>query len=542
MRKNNRLQLMAVRFAFVFLLFALLAPVGVAVGGQYQYFTLHPMAFNSVRYWKCAVDGRPVLPDDEGNQWFLAIRDDQEVDLTLTLDEDYLNGMSRFFRFIFVRSNSHYTKTNALMLADGSYLKIYPLEENLKIMDLRFTAEQDGYTTDHSFLFEGTYLAMPTTQEEMIAHRYWDPSMFDGAPTIQIRFLGQVNDYEWNNNSLFEYCRFPQGTDVQIEYEIDLGNGWEPLPVADITQDLGLSDIPESGINRVYEAHRISVREDDPDAVPMFLEEQAPIETVAVTSVAAAAAAAVLSAVAASSASTAASGAVSVAVDLGESAMFDGMQELPNVEDVERKVTSGAEEAPLENEPEPQAESGDYSILVNGGAPLMQLCATAKASVEIPVTIPGGEHLDWKWMALCIAPDAPNCAGAAVVSVLGGVATVTLLLTREDLPKESVPVFVELSAVTDDENGKHIVVAARMECTLHRKGVRAKLKDPAKAEKTTGYEVTYVKDANLKGIAEIITLPPSGYRVTVERKDGKRCAKISLLPPYSGKVQIFLPE
>lgn len=496
-------------------------------------FTIQAGHFNSPRLWQTAIDGTLVDGDTGGNYWELTLAESQKGTFTLTLDEKYLgNGTSRFLRHI----GSGFHQETSLQSADGQYWKIFPVKEQVVFDDYCFRMEEgEDYpriSVSYSFTFNGEYLAVPTTVEVIrerdasSAHDTWPEEDFANAQPLYIRGSGATRDFvdtrvtQGNQITYGAKMYIGPSDEVEAAYEIDYGNGWESFPVVYRTSERIPDDFPPGGVIYLYDFYNFTIYLAEPGSATVVSSSWvSPKETV-VAAVTATAVATVAGAATAATTSAA-----------GETVSELGGEVLSEITTAEN------------NDPEPsdtkKSSSGSYELLVNGGTPLPPLCNTAKATVEIPLFIQGGEHLSWQWFAACLVPDAPTCVIGSVLPAPGGSATATVLLTGKPLPKESISLFFELSAVSE-EDGVPVSLSSVLEFTLHEKGLRAVLKDSSQPKKAWSYQVQCVQDSNLDGIAEFVPVPTERFRLAITVENGIRTAQITGLSPYEGMVKLPL--
>lgn len=486
MRKRERCTRFAARAALVLLLLSVLMPFVYGAEGEFKYEFIFQDHNASSTFRINGVDTGELFP--HRNSVVLDENDRLDVTISYIPVGDEYTDWSRFLRFSSSADGSTtttYSCGNALVLPDGTYVVFRVVRETVKLHDLYLT--EDTHSVDYSFSFEGEYDAVPITLEEIRegSKGINDPEHLSrrvdagDAYRLRIRGSGQTDTpmplrFAFSENGSTWDVVFTERDGFSAAYEINTGNGWEPFEIASWRDEIDDREKQSSGRNFFYE-HMYRFKP-APDATPTFdTLDPVTVGSVAVgTAVAAAGAAAVSSAVGAS---------------------------VPGVTPQSVSTTT--------------TSSGKPSILVNGGGAYPALANTKKATVELFLSMDSGLGAIYKWRAVAIVPDCIKAVAAAAVPPFGASSNVAVLISGEKLPKNKVPVFIEIFAIGLE--GEELNTS--VELTLYEKGIFAELSDKDKPDLPESYKVTKISDGNLDGVAEITTLKPNEY--TVELQEGK---------------------
>ena len=140
--------------------------------------------------------------------------------------------------------------------------------------------------------------------------------------------------------------------------------------------------------------------------------------------------------------------------------------------------------------------------------------AGSVTAVGIPLSLDGGEDLDWHFIPTVICPQglravAPTVAGA------GGDRTLVLGLTGAPMRTPHAELFITVVAWAMGPDGQLYKTTATAEMKLHRPGIEARRTADGKLE------VTCYTNSNLNGIAETRKLGPEEYRNGTDPDTGK---------------------
>lgn len=479
--RSHRLKKRAARCLLALLLALWMCPAALAAEGD-GYYTLSTEGFSQFT-WQASIDGKPI--ENFGGK--VLLNGDETVTLTGTISAengDYLGGSSAFLVLDWdpATPGALSQRWDALRLDDGTYFAISPIRETLRFEDLRLTA--DGSALTYRFSFEGEYDAVPVTYAEVTAENDLWPSVdTTAAERITVRGSGYTAEPTPLTSSLAEAggstswnIVVSSNSGLQTSYTVERGGVEQPLGM---TSWNGSTTDP-AGQNQIWEGLSLRLASADAsDAIPGVTvpgaggntktENTTPVK-VAATAAAAAVGAAAVSAAAGASASPG---------SLLQQAVY--------------------------------AAADDPVILINGGAVCPKLANTEKATAELPLIMESGGGQIYHWNVMAISPDCMGAVTATAVPPVGEHSAAVLMLKGKPLPKQSVSVFLRVSAAAPDGQ----TVTASVELTLCGKGLYAVCKDHEHPLLPESYTVTRISDANLDGIAEEKQLSPSEYTVAI---------------------------
>lgn len=210
------------------------------------------------------------------------------------------------------------------------------------------------------------------------------------------------------------------------------------------------------------------------------------------------------------------------ALALGGSAALNLLPEDPNLTpwrrrpDEPKEGPDGLEEEPEDDLPEgrelPEADSPDVSLSLY--KPYGDLVNTKGAAVDIPLSLTGGEGLNWHFIPTVICPQGLR-AVIPTVAGTGSERTLVLALTGAAMRVPHAELFITVVAWATEPDGRLCKATATTEMKIHRPGIEAR---------RTGdgtLEVTAYTDSNLNGIAETRVLRPEEYDVAADPDTGR---------------------
>lgn len=499
------------------LLISLLTPFAFATETEYRY----GLSFNYGREYELEINGVKIEQTDE---IVLTSEDRVKIVDTLIPEGGSSSGVSEFLYFMSsdgTEDNPNtYWRHDVLSLPDDTLLAIKPLREivtfeNMYVTEPVADLQFDYYTADlhYDFYFEGEYDAVPVTFEEVRAAGIYDwqngKSLWEQVDTsnsFRLLMRGEMHSAGISVVSFSDgvgecFLAVTPYENVVGGYEINAGNGWQPISLIPGMENATMSVNLIGGVGRTFVNNgwyittrlaygetptvaRIDSERDeegntipsDPDGDDESLHNDTAITAgaVAITTILAATGSAVTISAVGATASTSASAFGSVS---------DG-------------------------EAEP-------SILINGGGSYPKLANTKKATAELFLSVDNSFGKTYKWSAIATVPDCLKAVTAAAVPPIGESSNAVLMISGTTLPKKSVPVFIDVSAV--DADGETLTAFA--ELTLYEKGLFVELSDKSRPDRPESYNVTRISDGNFDGLAEIKSLKATEY--TVELQDGK---------------------
>ncbi|MBW7572426.1 hypothetical protein [Caproiciproducens faecalis] len=172
-----------------------------------------------------------------------------------------------------------------------------------------------------------------------------------------------------------------------------------------------------------------------------------------------------------------------------------------------------------DDNPEQDAESHDdsaeYSILINDGATLPDLCNTKGASVQIPIYIENGDNLGWHYIITAICPNAIKAVTGMAISPDGSnSAYAAISITGKEFKEDSLPVYCTIIAFADSD-GHKVQTHDNFELALYNQGLHAEAKDSHKGFNADNLKVTYIHESKVKGIADKIELKKDEFTAKV---------------------------
>ena len=417
---------------------------------------------------------------DPGSNEFILDKDDRAT-LTISFDQDdvYLSDGSRFLRFASTQdgtTTTTYTRRDAVLLPDGSYMAVRPVSETLVMEELRLGEDQKSL--EYGFRFEGVYEAVPILLEEIreAAESNGTNSLWNGLDTtkpttLRIKGRGQTDtplplSNELNESAVLGNYALAAGNGLSAEYEVNSGSGWELFEILSWEEGKDNREAMHGGKNYIYDAYPLTLRTAYGEPTTYELLDSISAKDAAVAAAAAAGAATIASAVA-------------------------GVSRSSSADDKKSKP----------------------SILINGGGAYPELANTEKSTVELLLNMDSSDGQIYRWTAVAASPDCIKAAVASAVPPFGASSTAVIMISGQKLPKNKIPVFLEITATGMD--GEKITASA--ELPLYEKGLFARLEDPGQPLLPQSYAVTRICDANLDGLAEIKQLKPEEY--TVEATD-----------------------
>ena len=468
---------------------------------------------------------------------------------------------------------------------EGKYYAAETVEENLYFRDLEFLP-QNGISAQYNFRWEGVYrLKEMESAKALVDDRYLLTSADYTDGTLYIQATGQTEKplegvlYDEDGEGaeyIFTLADMLLGEGVETTFQYSFNQvSWKDMTVYAYSNSAPVSEsiflyirdsawiavsgeatgpnlfVPGEGggfdgEGGFDDSETAGDRDSHEPVDPLEVPASAAVAGAAAAVIGSAAAAAGSAAGAASIGAAGAAGAsaAGAAGSAAGSAAAEGVSgaALEGLTDV---ISAGGAE-PLDPadpaEGEPADSIGSYGMIINGGAPALNLCNTAKTTVVVPVAIEEGSHLDWTWTALAVVPDAPKAAVATIIGLTGGMAEASILISGSALPKKKVSIFLEVNAFAR-ENGTLVTASGLLEFPLYEKGLLAEIADerhPGDPEKPESYAIKLVEDSNLDGEAEIKTLQPGQYEASLQETEGGRKLVFTALPPYSGSCSVNL--
>jgi len=474
---------LAARLIVMVMLVSLLTTFVCAANDDFRY-AIHLKYFQ--HNWNIEINGvNASAISDSHSDIVLTDKDRVRLELRIFPNEPYSHfseNHSHLLRFASSEDGSlstTYTRQDAIILPDGTYAVISPAGETLVFDELHLTESKDALNYD--FSFEGEYNAVDITLEDIrkageTGARGGDLlELSDASKTYSLRIRAEGHtdspvslEHQLDERDLLWHFVLTESNGFTAKYEINTGNGWEPFDIASWKSEKDNRDMLLSGRNFIYDGYSFSLRTAYGETPTFEL-----IDPVTAGGVAAAAAAAAVGAAVASSAASATANTLSVSVAGSNTALTKP------------------------------------SILINGGGAYPSLTNTQKATVELLLNMDTSFGEIYKWSAFATAPDCLKSVTAAAVPPFGESSTAVIMISGEKLPKNKIPVFLEIKAVGFD--GEEYTASA--ELTLYEKGLFAELKNAERPQSPESYTVTKVSDANLDGIAEVKTLDPTEYIV-----------------------------
>lgn len=201
------------------------------------------------------------------------------------------------------------------------------------------------------------------------------------------------------------------------------------------------------------------------------------------------------------------------ALALGGSAVSGLLPDGPDTTPWRRRRPDEAEDAPDGETPElPEEDSPDVTLTLY--KPYGDLVNTKGAAVDIPLSLDGGEDLDWHFIPTVICPQGLRAVVPTVAGV-GGDRTLVLGLTGAPMRVSHAELFITVVAWAMGPDGRLYKTTATTEMKLHRPGIEARRTADG------ALEVTCYTDSNLNGIAETRRLGPEEYRTGTDPDTGK---------------------
>lgn len=200
-------------------------------------------------------------------------------------------------------------------------------------------------------------------------------------------------------------------------------------------------------------------------------------------------------------------------------ALSSALENMPAARRREEEYAQDAPDLPGEDTP---------SVSMEFYRPFDDLVNTKGAAVNIPISLAGGEGMNWHYLPTAVCPESLKAVIPAVMGS-GSEATLVLNLTGAAMKKPHVSVFVTVIAWAVAPDGQNLRTTGTMELTLHRPGLEAE------RTKDGSLQVVLYTDSNLNGVAEKVVLKPEQYDCRTE-KDGTLL--IQAKHPYAGSCRL----
>lgn len=217
------------------------------------------------------------------------------------------------------------------------------------------------------------------------------------------------------------------------------------------------------------------------------------------------------------------------ALGLGGGAAANALSSaLENMPVARRREEEYAQETDLQENAPDLPKEDTPSVSMSFYRPFDDLVNTKGAAVNIPVSLAGGEGMNWHYLPTAVCPESLKAVIPTVVGS-GSEATLVLNLTGAAMKKPHVSVFITVIAWAVAPDGQNLRTTGTMELTLHRPGLEAE------RTKDGTLQVALYTDSNLNGVAEKVVLKPEQYDCRTE-KDGT--ILVQAKHPYTGSCRL----